>query len=105
MCHRLLSLAGKLTDDDMFSTDLTVEELDPVLSCIDRIPIQLCFSENDEYVPDHPAQKELAQRMIRVLEKYSNRVEWKYYVGNHGLSEPQFYEPFVKDVVKFTASL
>ena len=53
---RLLSLAGRLTEDDMFSTDLTEEELDPILNSV-KIPIQLCFSENDEYVPDISAQK------------------------------------------------
>lgn len=104
MICRLLSLAGRLTEDDMFSTDLTEDELQPILQCV-LIPILLCYSEQDQYVPDHAAQKEFAQRMTSVLKKYSNRVECKYYEGNHGLSEPQYFEPFVKDVVKFTSSL
>lgn len=88
----------------MFSTDLTEAELDPILRCV-HIPIHLCYSEQDEYVPDHQAQKEFAQKMISVLRKYTSCVQCKYYVGNHGLSKPQYFEPFVKDVVKFVASL
>lgn len=101
---RLLSLTGRLTDDDMFSTDLTEEELDPILNSV-KVPIQLCYSENDEYVPDMPAQKEFAKRMVKVLKKYSNRVECSYFAGNHGLSEKNFYEPFVKNVVRFLSTL
>ena len=89
----------------MFSTDLTEEELDPILRCV-KIPILLCYSEHDEFVPDHQALKELAQRrMVTVLKKYTSHAECKFYEGNHGLSEPKFYEPFVKDVVTFVKSL
>ena len=97
-------MSGRLTDDDMFSTDLTETELDPIVCCV-KIPILLCFSEQDEYVPDHPAQKEFAQRLIGVLRKYTSYVECKYYEGNHALSEPQHFESFVEDVVKFVTDL
>lgn len=96
-------MAGRLTEDDMFSTDLTEDELHPILQCV-RIPILLCYSEQDEHVPDHEALKEFAQKMVRILKKYSNCVECKYYDGNHALSEPHHYEPFVKDVVEFVTS-
>ena len=69
-------MTGRLTDDDMFSTDLTESELDPILSSV-KVPILLCFSENDEYVPDKAAQKELAQRMVNVLKRYSSDVHSK----------------------------
>ena len=88
----------------MFSTDLTEEELDPILNSV-KIPIQLCFSENDEYVPDISAQKKIAESMVKILKKYSNCVECHYFVGNHGLSEPEFYEPFIKCVRKFISIL
>ena len=97
-------MSGRLTDDDMFSTDLTETELDPIVCCV-KIPILLCFSEQDEYVPDHPALKEFAQRLIGVLRKYTSCVECKYYEGNHALSEPQHFESFVEDVVKFVTDL
>ena len=99
---RFLSLAGRLTDDDMFSTDLTEEELDPILRCI-NVPILLCLSEQDQYVPDHSALREFSQKMISVLRKHTSRAECKYYEGNHGLSEAKYYEPFVKDVVTFNS--
>ena len=104
MICRFLSLAGRLTDDDMFSTDLTEEELDPILQCI-TIPIRLCYSEQDEHVPDHDTLKKLAERTVNVLKKYTDRVELKYYTGNHGLSEPQYYDRFIEDVVKFVTSV
>lgn len=88
----------------MFSTDLTEEELNPILQCV-TIPIRLCYSEQDEYVPDLDAHKKLVQRTVSVLRKYSKCVEFKYYTGNHGLSESHFYEPFIDDVVKFTSSV
>ena len=99
----MLSLAGRLTEDEMFSTDLTEAELDPIMNCV-KIPILLCFSEQDQYVPDHPAQKQFSERMVCVLKKYSSFVECKYYEGNHALSEPQHFKPFVEDVVKFVIS-
>ena len=102
--HRLLSLTGKGTPDDMFSTDLTEAELDPILQPV-KVPISLCYSEQDEYVPDLPALQEFTQKMAGVLRKYSSRVECKYYTGDHGLSKPEFYESFVKDAVAFVASL
>lgn len=102
--YRLLSLAGKLTDDDMFSTDLTEDELHPIFRCV-TVPVFLCYSEQDEYIPDHDAQKKLAQRIVDVLKKYTSRVECRYYTGNHGLSKPQYYQPFVDDVVKFVDSI
>ena len=87
----------------MFSTDLTSEELEPILQPV-KVPILLCFSEQDEYVPDMPAQKKLAERMTTVLKKYSPRVECKYYPGNHALSEKKYYTPFLNDVLMFLNS-
>ena len=74
------------------------------IQCI-TIPIRLCYSEQDEHVPDHDTLKKLAERIVNVLKKYTDRVELKYYTGNHGLSEPQYYELFIEDVVKFVTSV
>ena len=102
--YRFLSLAGRLTDDDMFSVDLTEEELEPILSPV-RIPILLCFSEHDEYVPDIQPQKAVAQRMVKILKRKSPRVECKYFIGDHGLSKLEYHEPFVECVCGFLSSL
>ena len=69
--YRFLSLAGRLTDDDIFSVDLTEEELEPTV----KIPILLYFSEHDEYVPDMQSQKAVAERMVKILKKKSP-IEW-----------------------------
>ena len=87
----------------MFSTDLTEVELDPILNPV-KVPILLCFSEDDEYVPDISAQKELAQKMVGVLKRHSSCVECKYFAGNHGLTEEKFYKKFVNCVVEFLSA-
>ena len=97
---RLLSLTERLGDDDMFSTDLTAAELEPILQPV-KIPIFLCFSEQDQYVPDIEAQKKFALTMVDVLKKHSPLVQCQYYTGDHGLSKLEYYGPLVKDVVKF----
>ena len=98
---RFLSLGERLSKEDMFSVDLTEDELCEILGHI-KIPISLCFSCSDEFVPDHSAQKKLASRIMRVLKDgVSSVVECKYYEGNHGLSETDMYSPFVQDVVSF----
>ena len=98
---RFASLAERLSDEDMFSVDLTEEELLPILEPV-AIPISLCFSSGDEYVPNPSAQRRLADRMVRVLKAgRSSVVECCYYKGNHGLTEEDMYTPFVKDVASF----
>ena len=101
---RFLSLAGRLTDEDMFSVDLTEEELKPILSPV-RVPILLCFSEHDENIPDKQGQKAYAGRMIDILKNNSPRVECRYFPGDHGLSKMEYYEPFVNCVCEFLLSL
>ena len=101
-CH---SLMGRLTDDDMFSVDLTEEELRPILSPV-KVPILVAFSEQDQYVPDKEKQKEFAERMDRVLRGSSAAsVTVRYFTGDHGLTEPRFYEPFVDSVCKFLCEI
>lgn len=101
---RLLSLGERLTNEDIFSVDLTEEELTSILRGV-QVPIMLCFSLADESVPDHSAQKELADRLVKVLKRNSSVVECKYYDGDHGLTEEAMYKPFVKDLVTFLKSI
>lgn len=99
--RRFLSLAERLSDEDMFSVDLTEDELLPIFEHI-TIPISLCFSSGDEYVPDPRAQREMAARLVRVLEAGSScLVKCTYYEGDHGLTLKTMHEQFVKDVVSF----
>ena len=102
---RFLSLAGRLTPDDMFSVDLSSDELTPILSPV-QVPILMCFSDKDEYVPDETAQRNVAQRMTNVLKQHNSSgiVEALYLHGNHGLSDKEFYEPFVEKVCIFIKS-
>lgn len=102
--YRFLSLAGRLTDDDMFSVDLTEEELKPILSPV-KVPILVCFSEEDEAVFDRLAQKAFAMKMISVLKESSPRVECRYFPGDHGLTKVEYYEPFMSCVCHFLSSL
>ncbi len=98
---RYLSLAERLGDDDMFSNDLTEPELFPLLSCV-KVPIALCFSRHDEYVPNHDGQKLLAEKMVRVLQGNSPQVACQYFDGDHMLTRPEHYQPFIDFVTKFT---
>ena len=101
---RYLSLAGRLTSDDMFSVDLTEEELRPILSPV-RVPIFLCFSSDDKFVPSLEKQRELAARMVSILKEHSPIVKCIYLPGNHGLSKHEFYQPFVDNVIDFIKSI
>lgn len=97
--QRFLSLAGRLTPDDMFSVDLTEDELRPILSPV-KVPILLCFSEEDEYVPDKTLQEQLAKRMVSVLKATSPQVEL-IYIPNADHSLSTNYDKFIESVVKF----
>ena len=97
---RFLSLAERLSKEDMFSVDLTEEELSRIFKAV-RVPILLCFSAEDEYVPDHPAQKKMAEKLVNVLAKQVPQVEYKYFTGDHGLTQETMYSPFVKYAAEF----
>ena len=101
--ERYSSLVGRLGDDDMFSVDLTEAELEPILSPV-KVPIFLCFSEDDQFVPDKDAQKNLAEKMLSVLRKNVDVAECKYFPGDHGLSIPEHYKPFVYSACTFIAN-
>ena len=101
---RFLSLSERLSDEDMFSLDLTENELRPILEPIE-MPVMLCFSSEDEYVPNYTAQRELAERMVRILNEKSSLVECKYFSGNHALTDEVMYKPFVSDVVEFLTKI
>ena len=98
--ERYISLTERLGDDDMFSVDLTEAELEPILSSV-KVPAFLCFSEDDQFVPNKAAQKNLAKKMLSVFMKNAPVVECRYLPGNHELSNPEHYKPFVHSVCMF----
>ena len=102
--YRYLSLAERLGDDDMFSVDLTMEELKSIIPKV-QVPIALCYSAEDECVPNKEGMREIAQRLKAILNETSPRVDVKYFSGDHGLSKQEHYLPFVKYVCDFVYTL
>ncbi|XP_068663336.1 UPF0613 protein PB24D3.06c-like isoform X2 [Aristolochia californica] len=81
--YRYHSLCAYMGDDDMFSSDLTDDQLRLRLGHMSNTPCQVIFSMADEYVPEYVDKKALVDRLCKALggaEKVE--VEW----GNHSLS-------------------
>lgn len=81
--YRYHSLCAFMGDDDMFSSDLTDQQLRLRLGHMARLPCQVIFSMADEYVPDYVDKPALVQRLCNAMggaEKVE--VQW----GNHSLS-------------------
>eukprot|EP00249_Psilotum_nudum_P010778 c22763_g1_i1 orf=351-1220(+) len=81
--YRYRSLCAFMGDDDMFSSDMTDQQLKLRLSHMLRVPCQVIFSMADEYVPDYVDKPALVQRICNAMggaEKVE--IEW----GNHSLS-------------------
>lgn len=102
--RRYLSLAERLGEDDMFSIDLTKEEMKQIIPQV-QVPIALCYSAEDEYVPDKEGQRQMATRLDDTLKLTSPKVYMKYFSGDHGLSKPEYYSPFVEYVCNFVSML
>ncbi|XP_042514850.1 UPF0613 protein PB24D3.06c-like [Macadamia integrifolia] len=89
--YRYHSLCAYMGDDDMFSSDLSDDQLRMRLGHLETTPCQVIFSMADEYVPEYVDKKALVERLCRALggaEKVE--IEW----GNHSLSNR------VKEVVE-----
>ncbi|KAJ7522018.1 hypothetical protein O6H91_19G079200 [Diphasiastrum complanatum] len=94
--YRYRSLSAYMGDDDMFSSDLTDEQLRVRLGHMSRIPCQVIFSMSDEYVPEYVNKPILVQRLCDAMggaEKVT--IAW----GNHGLSNR--VQEAVKAMVEF----
>ncbi|XP_059650035.1 UPF0613 protein PB24D3.06c [Cornus florida] len=81
--YRYHSLCAYMGDDDMFSSDLSDDQLRMKLGHMMNTPCQVIFSMADEYVPDYVDKKALVDRLCRAMggaEKVE--IEW----GNHSLS-------------------
>ncbi|XP_076952733.1 UPF0613 protein PB24D3.06c-like [Bidens hawaiensis] len=81
--YKFHSLWAYMGDDDMFSSDLSDDQLKQRIGHMCNTPCQVIFSMADEYVPDYVDKKALVQRLCKALggaEKVE--IEW----GNHSLS-------------------
>ncbi|KAK8791123.1 hypothetical protein WA158_005754 [Blastocystis sp. Blastoise] len=64
--YRYLSLSGRLTDDDMFSTDLTDTEMESIFSHI-NMPTLFIYSSNDQYVPASVNKQKYVHRIDNAI--------------------------------------
>ncbi|RDX81903.1 SPAPB24D3.06c, partial [Mucuna pruriens] len=78
--YRYHSLCSYNGDDDLFSSDLSDDQLRMRLGHMSSTHCQVIFSMADEYVPDYVDKKALVERAMGGAEK----VEVEY--GNHSLS-------------------
>eukprot|EP01134_Creolimax_fragrantissima_P007850 CFRG7850T1 len=81
--ERYASLAGRMTPDDMFSSDLTDEELTNIFGHV-TIPTLWVFGLDDEYVPAFVDKVKMGER-IEWSMPCSNSVLFFVQGGNHAL--------------------
>ncbi|XP_045827531.1 UPF0613 protein PB24D3.06c [Trifolium pratense] len=81
--YRYHSLCAYNGDDDLFSSDLSDDQLRMRLGHMSSTHCQVIFSMADEYVPDYVDKKALVERLCRAMGG-AEKVEIEY--GNHSLS-------------------
>ncbi|CAK8563560.1 unnamed protein product [Lathyrus sativus] len=81
--YRYHSLCAYNGDDDLFSSDLSDDQLKIRLGHMSSTHCQVIFSMADEYVPDYVDKKALVERLCRAMGG-AEKVEIEY--GNHSLS-------------------
>ncbi|KAH7573710.1 hypothetical protein JRO89_XS03G0196300 [Xanthoceras sorbifolium] len=77
------SLCSYMGDDDMFSSDLSEDQLRTRLGHMANTPCQVIFSMADQYVPEYVDKKALVARLCRAMGG-AEKVEIEH--GNHSLS-------------------
>ncbi|XP_047336298.1 UPF0613 protein PB24D3.06c-like [Impatiens glandulifera] len=80
---RYHSLCAYNGEDDMFSSDLSDDQLKMKLGHMSNTPCQVIFSMADEYVPKYVDKKALVNRLCKALGG-AEKVEIEH--GNHSLS-------------------
>ncbi|TPX42305.1 hypothetical protein SeMB42_g00928 [Synchytrium endobioticum] len=98
---RYLSLATRLGDDDMFSSDLTDDELKSVFSGVRKgMVVGIFLSGADEYVPSHVDVNFLIQRWRNVLVKQQAFAVTAKVIdkADHALSDSKVQENFCSGV-------
>jgi pimeloyl-ACP methyl ester carboxylesterase len=96
--ERYASLTGRMTSEDMFSTDLTDEELIAQLGHLKSLNVLTCWvlSGKDQYIP-----ASLSKNYSEFGQKLSDVTNGDYYVienGDHGLSHSTDYNEFINIV-------
>lgn len=94
--YRYYSLCAYMGDDDMFSSDLSDDQLRMRLGHMSNVRCQIIFSMGDEYIPEYVDKRSLVQRLSNAMggaEKVE--IEW----GNHSLSNR--VEEAVQAIVNF----
>ncbi|KAK9182486.1 hypothetical protein WN944_025631 [Citrus x changshan-huyou] len=81
--QRYHSLCAYMGDDDMFSSDLSDDQLKQRLGHMANTPCQVIFSMADEYVPEYVDKKALVERLCRAMGG-AEKVEIEH--GIHSLS-------------------
>eukprot|EP00418_Pyrodinium_bahamense_P002863 CAMPEP_0179011910 /NCGR_PEP_ID=MMETSP0796-20121207/920_1 /TAXON_ID=73915 /ORGANISM="Pyrodinium bahamense, Strain pbaha01" /LENGTH=344 /DNA_ID=CAMNT_0020707329 /DNA_START=1 /DNA_END=1038 /DNA_ORIENTATION=- len=104
--YRFASLTGRMTDDDMFSSDLSDDELRARLGHM-AVPTLIAVSADDEYVPQKVDSGALAARMADAMSaSVLGRVERLVIEeGGHGLRVGSGAARFVEAVSGFLGRL
>eukprot|EP00928_Gymnodinium_smaydae_P001543 TRINITY_DN10560_c0_g2_i1.p1 TRINITY_DN10560_c0_g2~~TRINITY_DN10560_c0_g2_i1.p1 ORF type:complete len:597 (+),score=71.28 TRINITY_DN10560_c0_g2_i1:182-1792(+) len=104
--YRFASLTGRLTDDDMFSSDLSDVELHERLGHV-RIPTLLVSSADDEYVPTSVDVPSLLKRMSDAMPASAAGLVQSVVVseGGHGLQTESGTSELCAAVSSFLSSL
>ncbi|CDP11057.1 unnamed protein product [Coffea canephora] len=100
MSCRYRSLCAYNGDDDLFSSDLSEEQLRQRLGHMSHTPcqchynirvLQIIFSKADECVPEYVDKKAFVERLCRVMNGAEKvEIEW----GNHALSNRGWDDPW-----------
>ncbi|XP_058077792.1 UPF0613 protein PB24D3.06c isoform X1 [Magnolia sinica] len=81
--YRYHSLCAYMGDDDMFSSDLSDDQLRLRLGHMSNTPCQVIFSMADEYVPEYVDREALVERLCKAM---GGAEKVKIEHGNHSLS-------------------
>lgn len=81
--YRFDSLTGRMTDDDMFSSDLSDEELRAKLGHV-AVPTLLAMSLDDEYVPRSVDPAALSKRMSGAMAAGVLGLVWRLHIDKAG---------------------
>lgn len=103
---RFDSLTGRMTQDDMFSSDLTDAELQQCLGHV-AVPTLIAMSLDDEYVPSSVDARALAARLrsAMAIAAVGSAEVLAIREGGHALRHPAGKEEFVAGLKTFLGTL
>eukprot|EP00299_Pterocystis_sp_00344_P007893 c2767_g1_i1.p1 GENE.c2767_g1_i1~~c2767_g1_i1.p1 ORF type:complete len:298 (-),score=73.89 c2767_g1_i1:28-921(-) len=99
--YRYHSFSSRLGDDDMFSSDLTDEEMKSRLGGLTK-PCLIAFSMADEYVPKHVDKQKLCQRLKSML---SNSTLIQIENADHSLTSQEATAEFTEATLAFLSTI